>query len=946
MRSSGSPGPERQCETAGLRRAAIASLVVVMSLLLVPKPAQAQNGLKFFKNYFVTGDYGVAGVGLRNQGVNGIATGTINVPAGTVPPGAEILSAFLYWETVVTDKRMDTGITGAKFDGHDITWLAVPLNPQGTSPCWSSGGGTGSSDGAHRLLAYRADVERLLPVGADGKLSINGAHQVKLPDAGTGNQVPSVAGATLFFVWRDPSPSAPLKSIVVYDGGYTIDQSTDNMALTLKGFYQSSFVAPSAKMTHIVGDGQQNFNETVTFAGAALEPNVFTGSAAPGTFNTGWDNYTFQNLPMPAGASSADLLVSHVGTPFDCLSYASVILATTLQDSDEDGYLNNWEDGTAPLDPNNNPLPNLKAMGANPFVQDIFVQLDYMTTPGYVDNQGNVAAHDHLPPSEVLETVAGMFLNAGPRASKVPGAPNITGPIRIHYDVGTNYQLSNADWNKCATDWKPACAVIPATYTVKRNPIVEEACNGSDCEFPGYHVLGWKRGFRFYRDQLLNANGDPCTPADTACTPRFPRNRKDIFRFGLWAHGLGFGFDDDPATPINEKKIPRRTSGIGDYLGGDFMVTLGFWDNLKGSTFMQISTLGHELGHTLGLKHGGKDADGNLLNNCRPNYQSSMNYLFQTRGMPCDAASSAPACAGKAPGEVVADYSRQALPALGENLLSESLGLGTMTYRTRWYSPVNLLTSKVPALVPTLTQCDGSKAAVPMYRIEGTSVVPPLDWYNDGVPTTPVVQDINFDGTVGSLGPGYNDWLNIDLRQVGGRRNIGGSWIVNGEEVVGALSLDQTESDLGKGDLGKGDLGKGDLGKGDLGKGDLGKGDLGKGDLGKGDLGTPGDFDFDTAVALGNDPNGLKATVNPKNIALSWTAPHVGQILTYEVWRAIGDGITPQTLPSLVMVGTSTTTTFIDATVKNNTTYTYFVLATFANRDPGGPSNYVTVLKK
>ena len=75
------------------------------------------------------------------------------------------------------------------------------------------------------------------------------------------------------------------------------------MALTLKGFYQSSKVAPSAKMTHIVGDGQQNFNETVTFAGSSLEPNVFTGSAAPGSFDTGWDNYTFQNLPMPPNAS-------------------------------------------------------------------------------------------------------------------------------------------------------------------------------------------------------------------------------------------------------------------------------------------------------------------------------------------------------------------------------------------------------------------------------------------------------------------------------------------------------------------------------------------------------------------------------------------------------------------------------------------------------------------
>ncbi|PYT49156.1 MAG: hypothetical protein DMG43_16235, partial [Acidobacteria bacterium] len=79
--------------------------------------AQSTNGpLTFGNNFFVTGDYVVAGAyGLNKQAKNGFATGTINVPdkdpitgtmnpgiSGTtsVPAGADILAALLYWQTV------------------------------------------------------------------------------------------------------------------------------------------------------------------------------------------------------------------------------------------------------------------------------------------------------------------------------------------------------------------------------------------------------------------------------------------------------------------------------------------------------------------------------------------------------------------------------------------------------------------------------------------------------------------------------------------------------------------------------------------------------------------------------------------------------------------------------------------------------------------------------
>jgi hypothetical protein len=126
-----------------------AALVLAAVLLLAPA-AQAQNALSFFKNYFVTGDYVVGGVGMRATGVGGFATGTISMSGTSAVPvaNADILAAFLYWETVETPNS-GSGVTGAQFRGNDISGLAKQLNPLGTSPCWSSGGGTGGSGGAH-----------------------------------------------------------------------------------------------------------------------------------------------------------------------------------------------------------------------------------------------------------------------------------------------------------------------------------------------------------------------------------------------------------------------------------------------------------------------------------------------------------------------------------------------------------------------------------------------------------------------------------------------------------------------------------------------------------------------------------------------------------------------------------------------------------------------------
>ena len=98
-------------------RTQLIGFVVLLSLLLTSAQtgfAQAPDPpLNFGNNFFVTGDYIVAGAyGMTSNftTINGIgyAIGTITVPDGNpgitgatqVPTGAQIVAALLYWQTV------------------------------------------------------------------------------------------------------------------------------------------------------------------------------------------------------------------------------------------------------------------------------------------------------------------------------------------------------------------------------------------------------------------------------------------------------------------------------------------------------------------------------------------------------------------------------------------------------------------------------------------------------------------------------------------------------------------------------------------------------------------------------------------------------------------------------------------------------------------------------
>src|SRR5262249_20588114 len=159
-----------------------------------------------------------------------------------------------------------------------------------------------------------------------------------------------------------------------------------------------------------------------------------------------------------------------------------------------------------------------------------------------------------------------------------------------------------------------------------------------------------------------------------------------------------------------------------------------------GTSFVQGATLLHELGHNLGLKHGGVVRSGAIEANCKPNYQSVMNYLFQVHGLLLPS------------GSPTIDLSRQELPSLAESNLSESGGLGVpTTYLPSWYAPSGANTiSGVLGTSPAARFCDGTPVPTPggpsYVRIDGNSLAgSPLDWNGDGVIGPNDSQDANFD---------------------------------------------------------------------------------------------------------------------------------------------------------------------------------------------------------
>jgi len=132
----------------------------------------------------------------------------------------------------------------------------------------------------------------------------------------------------------------------------------------------------------------------------------------------------------------------------------------------------------------------------------------------------------------------------------------------------------------------------------------------------------------------------------------FDANRAGYFHYAMHPHSYNNG----------------GSSGLAEVSGDDLInATLGWSDNYQ----KVAGTIMHELGHNLGLRHGGNETQ-----NYKPNYNSVMNYQYQMSGVDTNCT---------IPGNGLLNYSPGTRPSLDENALDEALGICEDT------APVNAL---------------------------------------------------------------------------------------------------------------------------------------------------------------------------------------------------------------------------------------------------------------
>jgi len=202
----------------------------------------------------------------------------------------------------------------------------------------------------------------------------------------------------------------------------------------------------------------------------------------------------------------------------------------------------------------------------------------------------------------------------------------------------------------------------------------------------------------------------------------------------LVSHYCLFAFEFAVHNGTTNVTTTPGNAGSGELLGNDFMVTLGYYADQSPhylGRMAQASVFMHELGHNLGLGHGGKDDI-----NFKPNYLSIMNYMFQFNYL--------------YPNRPL-DFSRTELNTLNEAALNEMDGVG-----------VDYLSAGSGGWLFT-----GYKD--PIQNKSVLSLLRPIDWDGDNFYNTSVRANVNnctdseYKSKPDQMLDGNNDWENIIL---------------------------------------------------------------------------------------------------------------------------------------------------------------------------------------
>ena len=181
----------------------------------------------------------------------------------------------------------------------------------------------------------------------------------------------------------------------------------------------------------------------------------------------------------------------------------------------------------------------------------------------------------------------------------------------------------------------------------------------------------------------------------------------------------------------------QDSSGLSRTIPGDeFLISLGNASKKTGTADQQAGTFMHELGHNLGLRHGGADNT-----HYKPNYLSVMNYMFQMSGIGADSTFG------------LYSYSDVELGAIREDSLDPDAPLAP---------GVGIYSSAYACFDSPAPSCNRTSPQQPAhFDIVGSIAIPPIAWACK--PPMRGRWDVNGDGCYDQLN-GYNDWGHLKFK--------------------------------------------------------------------------------------------------------------------------------------------------------------------------------------